>query len=120
MTTQDTCVSIHPYFTVHEGKMDDFKAGCNHFIAKTKTEDKCHYYGFSFNGNTAYCREAYHDAEGLLQHLGNVDAELKAAFKISDLTRVEIHGSESELAKLRKPLAALPVEWFVLEYGFRN
>ena len=42
------------------------------------------------------------------------------AFKIVALTRLEIHGPEEELTKLRGPLAKLNPQFFVLEYGFRR
>jgi hypothetical protein len=67
-----------------------------------------------------HCREGYEDAEGVLFHLDNVGTLLNEALKISDLTRLEIHGPEEELAKLREPLAELNPEYFVLEYGFRH
>ena len=88
-------------------------------MAKAETEAKCLYYGFSFDGDQAYCREGYEDAEGLLTHLDNVGALLEESLKIADLTRLEIHGPEAELAKLRGPLADLEVQFFTLEYGFR-
>ena len=52
--------------------------------------------------------------------LDNVGELLQKALKIADLTRFEIHGPESELAKLREPLAGLNPVFFVLEYGFRR
>jgi len=67
-----------------------------------------------------HCREGYQDAGGLLAHLENVGAILEEALKISDLTRLEIHGPEEELAQLRDPLATLKPEFFTLEYGFRR
>lgn len=120
MATTDTCVSIVPYFKIHAGQLAAFKAGCEKFVTATQTEPKCLYYGFSFDEDTAHCREGYADAEGLLAHLENVDTLLKEALSISDLVRLEVHGSEQELAKLREPLAALKPTFFVLEYGFRN
>ena len=116
----DTSVTIVPYFKVNEGQMDNFKALCEEFVALTKNEEKCQYYGFSFNGNIAHCRESYTDAEGLLAHLKNVDATLKKALEISQLERLEIHGLKQELDKLREPLASLNATYFELEYGFRN
>jgi len=56
----------------------------------------------------------------LLAHLRNIDALLKRALKISEITRLEVHGPESELAQLREPLAPLKARFFVLECGFRN
>jgi hypothetical protein len=60
------------------------------------------------------------DAEASLRHLENVGPILAEALKIADLTRLEIHGPEQELAKLRGPLAQLKPQFFVLEYGFRR
>ncbi|MFN5864456.1 MAG: hypothetical protein ACK451_21350, partial [Pseudanabaena sp.] len=68
----------------------------------------------------AHCREAYEDAEALLFHLQNVDSILQEALQVAELIRLEIHGCESELAKLREPFALFNAQFFVLEYGFRN
>ncbi|MFZ4700913.1 MAG: putative quinol monooxygenase, partial [Candidatus Methylumidiphilus sp.] len=120
MATQDTCVSIVPYFKVAEGKLADFKALCEQFVEKTQAEPKVLYYGFSFSGDQVHCREAYTDAEGLLAHLDNVGELLQQALTIAELTRLEIHGIDEELAKLREPLAGLNPQYFTLEYGFRK
>ena len=120
MTTTDKCCTIVPYFKVKEGKLEAFKKGCETFVEKTQTEPKCLYYGFSFDGDLAHCREGYEDAEGCLAHLDNVGALLQEALEIADLVRFEIHGPEEELAKLREPLAGLNPQFFVLEYGFRR
>lgn len=110
-------VSIHPYFKVHEGKLDAFKALFPFFIERTETEDACRYYDFSINGNTVHCREAYIGADGLLNHIGNVSSVLDEAGKISDLVRVEVHGPAAELEKLKEPLSGLNPDYFVLQCG---
>ena len=120
MATNDTCCTIVPYFQVQSGNLDEFKALCERFVAKTDEEAACLFYGFSFDGDIAHCREGYVDAAGLLAHLENVGALLEEAFKISEITRLEVHGPESELAKLREPLAGLNPQFFTLEYGFRR
>jgi hypothetical protein len=120
MATQDTCCTIVPYFKVQEGKLEDFKALCEQFVEKSSTESKCLYYGFSFDGHMAHCREGYEGAEGVLAHLENVGSLLQEALKISELASLEIHGPEEELAKLREPLANLKPKFFTLEYGFRR
>jgi len=120
MSTQDQCCTIVPYFQVADGKLEEFKNLCEQFVAKTQSEAKCLYYGFSFDGSVAHCREGYSDAEGLLAHLDNVGALLQQALQISELTRLEIHGPEGELAKLRGPLNKLNPQFFTLEYGFRR
>ena len=120
MLTQDKCCSIVPYFKISEGRLGAFKELCEQFVTKTREEAKCLYYGFCFDGATAHCREGYSDAEGLLAHLQNVGALLEEALTMAELARLEIHGPEEELAKLREPLAHLKPQFFILEYGFRR
>ena len=120
MATHDKCCTIVPYFKVNDGKLDAFQALCEQFVNKTQEEAKCLYYGFSFDGDTVHCREGYEDAEGLLAHLENVGALLQESLTIADITRLEVHGPEEELAKLREPLSALNPQFFVLKYGFRR
>ncbi len=120
MSTQDKCVTIAPYFKVADGKLAAFKYLCEQFVEKTQPEAKCLYYGFSFDGDQVHCREGYADAEGLLTHLENVGDLLQEAFKIAEITRLEVHGPEDELARLRGPLASFNPQFFTLEYGFRR
>ena len=120
MATEDTCCTIAPYFKVKEGKLEAFKNLCERFVEKTGEESKCLYYGFCFYGDQAYCREGYEDAEGVLAHLDNVGGLLEESLEIAEFIRLEIHGPEEELAKLREPLADLKPQFFVLEYGFRR
>lgn len=120
MATEDKCCSINPYFKVPEQNMQAFRQLVERFVAASSGEAKCLYYGFSFCGDEAYCREGYADAEGLLAHLENVGGLLAEAMQIAEVTRLEIHGPEAELAKLRGPLADHNAQFFTLEYGFRN
>jgi quinol monooxygenase YgiN len=108
-------VSLHPYFKVHPGKLDAFKAGFSAFVEKTASEEKNLFYEFTVNGDEIFCREGYTDAEGLLAHLENIGALLTEALKISDLIRLEVHGPASEIEKLKEPLAHLKPTWFVIE-----
>ncbi len=120
MSTQDKCCTIVPYFKVSPDNLEAFKGLCEQFVEKTGEETKCLYYGFSFDGNQVHCREGYKDADGLLNHLENVGSLLEEALKIAEITRLEIHGPEEELAKLRGPLSKLGPQYFTLEYGFRR
>lgn len=108
-------VSLHPYFKVHPGKMEAFKAAFPAFIEKTMTEEKNLFYGFSIHGDEVFCREGYIDADGILAHLDNVGPMLAEALKIGDLIRLELHGPATELDKLRKPLEHLNPTLFVIE-----
>ena len=106
-------VSLHPYFKVHPGRINDFKTGFAAFVEKTAGEEKNLFYEFTVNGDEVFCREGYTDAAGLLAHLENVGALLAESLKIADLTRLEVHGPAAELDKLRDPLAHLKPAWFV-------
>lgn len=120
MATQDKCCTIVPYFKVFSGKLDSFKELCKKLLEKANKEPKCLYYGFSFYEDQVHCREGYENADGLLEHLNNVGTLLEEALKIAEITRLEVHGPEEELAKLREPLSKLKPQFFTLEYGFRR
>ncbi len=120
MALEDSMCSIVPYFTVQDGKMDEFKALGEQMVKATKNEEDCVFYGFSFHNNRAFCREAYTGADGVLAHLKNVDSLLKQALAIASLDIFEIHGPAAELDKLREPLSALGPVYFTMETGFRR
>lgn len=108
-------VSLHPYFKVHSGKLEEVKARLPAFVEKTATERKNLFYGFSLNGDEMFCREGYTDADGVLAHLDNIGVLLTELLTLADLTRVEVHGPAVELGKLKGPLAHLNPAWFATE-----
>jgi len=120
MTTQDKCVTIVPYFKVKQGEEEAFEQLCERFVQVSEGEAGTLYYGWSFNGDQAHCREGYTGAEAALEHLKDVGPLLEEALKIADLTRLEIHGPEEALAMLRGPLADLNPQFFTLKCGFRR
>lgn len=61
-------------------------------------EPKCLFWGFDYNGNIAFCREGYEDAEGVLAHLDNVGGKLEEALTMASLQRLEIHGPAAEVS----------------------
>ncbi len=93
---------------------------CEVMVEKAHGEAKCLYYGYSFDGDQAHCREGYEDAEGVLAHLESIGSLLEEALAISELTRLEVHGPEDELKKLREPFADMNPQFFTLEFGFRR
>lgn len=113
-------MSIHPYFEVTKGKIAEFKHLCRQCVSKTTSEPGCLYYAFSFDGDNAFCREAYEDAEALLAHLGSIGPFLNEVLEFAKMTRLEIHGPADELAKLAEPLASFGPTYFVIEHGFRR
>lgn len=110
-------VSLHPYFKIHPGKLEDARALLPAFVAKTADEEKVLHYDFTINGDEVFCREAYDGAEGVLTHLSNVGELLGQMLKVADLIRLEIHGPAAEVEKLKAPLAHLNPAWFVVQCG---
>jgi quinol monooxygenase YgiN len=120
MVLTDTCCTLGPYFKIHEGKLDEFRSLGEQLVERSKAESKCMYYGFSFNGMQAHCREGYVDAEGVVTHLENVSSLLEQIFKVADITRLEVHAPGAEADKLRQPLSGLNPEFYIMEMGFRR
>jgi len=107
-------VTLNPYFKVPPDQLDSLKEILPEFAAKTREETGNLFYEFSINGNVVFCREGYVNAEALLAHLENVSGMLEAARNLAELVRIEVHGPEEELAKLKEPLADLNPAWFTL------
>ncbi|MEM6280137.1 MAG: hypothetical protein AAF733_11700 [Verrucomicrobiota bacterium] len=116
----ETTVSIHPYFKPHEGKFDEFVGNLQAFVDQTANEDAVLFYDFTICEDIVFCRDAYAGAAGALTHLENVGAMLEQALEISELVRLEVHGSAAELDQMREPLKDLPVQWFVLKTGLKK
>ncbi|MEP6663192.1 MAG: hypothetical protein ABJC04_05950 [Verrucomicrobiota bacterium] len=110
-------VSLHPYFKAKPGKLAEARAMLPRFVAKAAHEKLLVHYDFTINGDEIHCRESYLGAEGVLAHVENIGEVLGELLKITDLTRVEVHGPASELAKLKGPLEGLKPAWFVYECG---
>ncbi len=117
MSTFDNAVSIHPYFKIKEGQMEACKSFLAQFCEKVANEEKCLYYNFTFKDDVLCCREAYQDADGVQAHLENCGALIGEFLKISDLTRIEVHGPAEELEKLKPALADLNPEYFTYTCG---
>lgn len=120
MFTPDTCCTLVPYFEIHDGQLEAFKALAEKLVARTSTEPGCMHYAYSFNGNLAHCREGYVDAAALLAHRENVAELLGQALKISRIVRFEVHAPAAEIEKLRGPMAGRSPQFFVLEAGIRR
>ena len=117
MSTFDNAVSINPYFKIPAGKEKECMAFLAQFCKLVAKEKKCLFYNFTMNGDVLCCREAYHDAEGVLAHLSNCGAALGKFLEFAKVLRVELHGPAGEVAKLKDAFAALKPEVFICECG---
>ena len=122
MNQSDNAVSINPYFKVSNEKLQAFKRLAEDLIEVTRGEMGCLFYGFSYADDEAYCREGYKDADSLVSHLDNVSDLLQKLESISELARLEVHGRQDEIAKLREwpSIKKLNPKYYLLEGGFRN
>jgi len=120
----DTVCHLYPYFKLKQP--EEFKKIWYDAFPATKANqeaEKSHQYAFSFEAtaDVASCRESYGDAEGILLHLKNVDAPLKAVLDgPADLLRLEVHAPASEIETLRPHLEPLGCQFFTTGWGFRN
>jgi len=110
-------VSIHPYFKVNAGELDNFKALLPQFVEKTSAEELCLSYDFTICGDVVHCRESYTGGEGVNAHIENVGELLGQALGISNLERLELHGSADELEKVKATFVDLNPDYFVWECG---
>ena len=116
--TADTHVTIVPYFTVPEGKMDEFKRGFAAFYEGAKAgTDECLYYGFCVCGDKVFCREGYKSAAGVLAHLGDVKAPLDAAVALVGEGGLDLSvmGPAAELEKLKEALGPLGTKFWATD-----
>ena len=120
MALEDNVVTLVPYFTVQDGKLGEFKALGEQMVEITKTESAVVFYGFSFSGQRAHCREGYVSAAGVLAHLENVGPLLGEALKIASLDLLEVHAPAEDVAALQEPLKDLNPTFFTMESGFRR
>ena len=122
MATSDTCCSIAPYFKAHEGKLAAFKTLADKLVETAKGEAGCLYCGFSYDGDQAYCREGYKDADAWLAHLGLVGETFGEIMKVADITRLEVHAGAGDVAKVKKTLGdmGMKAQVFTVESGFRH
>jgi hypothetical protein len=112
MAIDDESCTIMIYFKVLGGDLNNFKKLCGYWIEETNKEPDCLYCSFSVNGNIVNCRENYKNANAILAHLDNIGDLLFEALTITQISRLEIHGPENQLAKLQQPLANMNPQFF--------
>ena len=120
MSQSTPVVSLHPYLKVHSGKLEAVHTLLAACVEQTRSEPRCLNYEFTVNDHEVFCREAYVGAEGVLAHLGNITPLLGELLKIAELARLEIHGPQEELEKLKVPLAGFKPAWFARAAGIER
>jgi len=99
----DKCVSIHPYFTIKPESWEAFKGCFGKYYERVKNEPGCHHYCFAVDeeNKMVFNREQYVDADALMHHIENTAPVNEITGPMIESVKLEIHGPESELAKLK-------------------
>lgn len=111
--------SIHPYFTV----VDEAAARpiLADFVAKTRAESGCMWYGWNKLGDKLFCEEAYVDAAAVLAHLENIATCLEQMLDgPAKLDSIELHGPAAELQKLKESAEKIGATCFSVDSGFSS
>ena len=105
MSLDTTLVSIHPHFTIKDGKMDQCIALLEEILALTKAkEPDCLFFNITACGSDkAYVREAYKDGAAALFHLKNMGHMIPKLFEVADID-VQVHGPAEEIEPLKAVL----------------
>ena len=114
--TQDTNLSLCPYFKINEGCKEKFLEIVGKFCELVKSEEGCIHYGFTFSGeNEAHCREMYKNGHGALAHFKNVGQTLGEALENASLERLEFHGTQEDWDICKEALIPLGTKCFILD-----
>jgi len=98
-----TLMTIQPTFTVKDWALAE--PIMKEFVEATNKETGAVYYGWTRQGDTLFCREAYTDAAGALAHLDNVGSLVgKMLEAAASLDKIELHGPEAELEKCKEKM----------------
>ena len=105
MSLDTTMVSIHPHFTIKDGKMDQCIALLEEILALTKAkEPDCLFFNITACGSDkAFVREAYKDGAAALFHLKNMGHMIPKLFEVADI-KVQVHGPTEEIEPLKAVL----------------
>ena len=105
MSLDTSMVSIHPHFTIKDGKMDQCIALLEEILVLTKSnEPDCLFFNITKCGSDkAYVREAYKDGAAALFHLKNMGHMIPKLFEVADIN-VQVHGPAKEIEPLKKIL----------------
>ena len=87
MSLDTTMVSIHPHFTIKDGKMDQCIALLEEILVLTKSnEPDCLFFNITTCGqDKAYVREAYKDGAAALFHLKNMGHMIPKLFEVTEI-----------------------------------
>lgn len=102
MSLDTKMVSIHPYFSIKDGKMDQCIALLEEILEITKSkEPDCLFFNITKCGSDkAFVREAYKDGAAAVNHLKNMGHMIPKIFEVADI-KVQVQGPAKEIQPLK-------------------
>lgn len=90
-------IQVSATFAIHEGKLEEFKALAEQFVARVReldTRTEAYDWFLSADGRTCEVREIYPDSEALLEHIEHVGDLFPPMFEVADF-RPAVYGDPS-------------------------
>jgi quinol monooxygenase YgiN len=107
-------LQVSATFTIHAGKLDEFKAQADEFVQRVReldTQTEAYDWFLSPDGATCEVREIYASSEALLEHIDHVGDLLPAIIDIADLA-LRFYGEPSaEVVEFCKEMDVLAFEF---------
>ena len=102
MSLDTTMVTIHPHFTIKDGKIDQCIALLEEILVMTKSnEPDCLFFNITTCGfNKAFVREGYKDGAAAVNHLKNMGHMIPKLFEVADIN-VQVQGPAKEIEPLK-------------------
>ena len=90
------------------------------YLDKTRTQRGTMYSGWTVCGDKIFCREAFGEAEFLLEHMSSVRPTLDALLQpgTARLLEMQLHGPAAELSKVEGAFDGLDAQCFEGVSGF--
>lgn len=108
---------VNAKFSIHDGKLDEFKNYQNRCIDAVKEKDTgTTEYDWYYNSDQSVCivKETYRDSEAFLEHLGNVGENLGPMMGITQFSG-EVYGNPS--AEVKKAVDGLEITFYERKAG---
>jgi len=102
-------IHVIAHFKIHEGKLDEFKAGADSCVEAVKNEEGALLYDWFINEEKMECTvvETYKDSDATLAHAANVNELLGKLVVIADFSG-EVFGNATD--ELKGALAGMNIK----------
>jgi len=96
-----------PYFKVKPDEFDEWKTRAEALYKAAEKSKDLLAYNMGFIEGGVRVRLTYRNANGLLQYLHNADIPMQKALQKSTLDKVEVHGTQLQIVRIKKRMSAI-------------